>query len=71
MREKVYVGTVVIVETGVTCGMQLFVKSNASAVKTVETGLRQVAGGNFFQKRIKRKKINTSRHDIYILSEGN
>lgn len=35
-----YVGTVVIVETGVMSGMQLSVKSNASAVKTVETGLR-------------------------------
>ena len=32
-REKFYIGTVVIVETGVICGMQLFVKSNASAVK--------------------------------------
>lgn len=53
MREKVYVGTVVIVETGVMCGMQLFVKSNASAVKTVETGLRPVAGGNFLQKEKK------------------
>lgn len=29
-----------IVETGVMSGMQLSVKSNASAVKTVETGLR-------------------------------
>lgn len=33
MRERFYVGTVVIVETGVMCGMQLFVASNASAVK--------------------------------------
>lgn len=40
MREKFYIGTVVIVETGVMCGMQLFVESNASAVETVETGLR-------------------------------
>lgn len=51
MREKVYVGTVVI-ETGVTCGMLLSVKSNASAVKTVETGLQEVAGGNFLKTEI-------------------
>lgn len=66
MREKVYVGTVVIVETGVKCGMQLLVDSNASAEKTVETGLQRVAGGNFLKTEIKRK-INKSRHDIYIL----
>lgn len=54
MREKVYVGTVVI-ETGVTCGMLLSVKSNASAVKTVETGLQEVAGGNFLKTEIKKE----------------
>lgn len=53
MREKFYVGTVVIVETGVMCGMQLFVESNASAVKTVVTGLRWVAGGNFLKNKLK------------------
>lgn len=56
MREKFYVGTVVIVETGVMCGMQLFVKSNSSAVKTVETGLRRVAGGNVLKTKNKQKK---------------
>lgn len=55
MREKVYVGTVVIVETGVMCGMQLLVDSNASAEKTVETGLRRVAGGNFLERRNKKE----------------
>lgn len=41
-----------IVETGVMCGMQLSVESNASAVKTVETGLLCVAGGNFLKTKI-------------------
>lgn len=52
-REKsFYVGTFVIVETGVMCGMQLlFVESNTSAVEMVETGLRCVAGGNGRKKR--------------------
>lgn len=55
-RERFYVGTVVIVETGVMRGMQLLVESNASAVKTVETGLVYVLVCN-------KMKINKTRHD--------
>ena len=41
-----------MIETGVMCGMLLSVESNASAVKTVDTGLQEVAGGNFIKTEI-------------------
>lgn len=50
---KFYVGTVVIVETGVMCGMQLFVASNASAVKDGENGTTSC--GRQLVKELKRK----------------